>query len=574
MNRIPSLCIPLLVLFAGLASAQDVRPLPDTSRLLPVSGILTGPSGAPVPSGRQELTFSIFSDAEGTSLLWTETQAVSSDGRGGYHAYLGATSPLPLEIFRSEEARWLQVSVAGRVLQRSLLVAVPYALRAADAETLGGRPLSAFVTRRPDGALERADGAAVDGLNVDGSGVANQLAKWTGGTTISSSILTETATNRIGVGTTDPTEGGQIDAKLTIRSSDGATALAVSNQAGTPRFALNVNSDGSWVTYDRAAGVYQAGIAQRDGRVGVSTTDPQGGGAVDSKFTVRNLDNNTGIAVLNESNGKRFALNTLASGGFTIYDGGSGDWTAGLSQRLGRVGIGTTNPTYKLQVVGGALRGIYASTTTDIAVVGDTSGQIGTAILGQAGSGVGVHAFSSSGTALRAESFGNATAIWVPQGAGSVAIGTLTPSPADRLDVRGDIRVGTGSTGCVKDADATIIAGTCSSDRRLKQHVVPFSRALDAVGLLQPVHFSWRAGEFPERHFGTSPSYGLIAQDVERVLPGLVVTDEQGYKAVKYSALPMYMLQAIKDLKTENDALRRRLEEQEARLLRLERASR
>lgn len=127
----------------------------------------------------------------------------------------------------------------------------------------------------------------MDGLDVDGSGVPNQLAKWTGGTTISSSIITETATSRIGIGTTDPTEGGQIDAKLTIRSSDGATALAVSNQAGTPRFALNVNSDGSWVTYDRAAGVYQAGIAQRDGRVGVSTTDPQGGGAVDSKFTVR-----------------------------------------------------------------------------------------------------------------------------------------------------------------------------------------------------------------------------------------------------------------------------------------------
>lgn len=572
MSRIPSLFLSLLVLSAGALSAQDVRPLSETSRLLPVSGVLTDTSGTAVKSGRQELTFSIFSDADGSSLLWTETQVVSSDGRGGYYAYLGTTTPLPLDIFRSEQARWLQVSSAGRVLQRSLLVAVPYALRAADAETLGGRPLSAFVTRRPDGAIERADGAAVEGLNVDGSGVPNQLARWTSGTTLSSSIITETSTSRIGVSTTDPTEGGLIDSKLTIRSSDGATALAVSNQAGTPRFALNVNSDGSWVTFDRAAGVYQPGIAQRNGRVGVSTTDPQGGGVVDSKFTVRNLDNNTGIAVLNESDGRRFALNTLANGGFTLYDGGSGAWTAGLSQRLGRVGLGTTNPSYKLHVVAGTLRGIYASTTVDFAVVGDTVGQSGTAVLGQAGSGTGVHAYSSSGTALVAESDSNATAIHVPVGKGKVGLGT--PTPADLLDVRGDIRVGTGSTGCVKDADATIIAGTCSSDRRLKQDVVPFGRAIDAVGLLQPVHFSWRAGAFPERHFGSSPSYGLIAQDVERVLPGLVVTDEQGYKAVKYSALPMYMLQAIKDLKMENDALRRRLEEQEARLLRLERAAR
>jgi hypothetical protein len=54
------------------------------------------------------------------------------------------------------------------------------------------------------------------------------------------------------------------------------------------------------------------------------------------------------------------------------------------------------------------------------------------------------------------------------------------------------------------------------------------------------------ADEFPDRHFGAARSFGLVAQDVEAVLPGLVVTDAQGFKAIKYSELPLYLLQALK----------------------------
>ena len=119
-----------------------------------------------------------------------------------------------------------------------------------------------------------------------------------------------------------------------------------------PRFALNINGDGSWITFDRATGNFQPGIAQRGGRVGISTTDPTGSGVVDSKFTVRNLDNNTGIAVLNEANARRFALNTLSTGAWLAYDGAGGVWRPGLSQHNGNVGIGTTAPTQKLEVNG------------------------------------------------------------------------------------------------------------------------------------------------------------------------------------------------------------------------------
>lgn len=131
-------------------------------------------------------------------------------------------------------------------------------------------------------------------------------------------------------------------------------------------------------------------------------------------------------------------------------------------------------------------------------------------------------------------------------------VGIGTTAPVDRLQVAGDIRVGTGATGCVKDADGTVIAGTCSSDLRLKTAITSFPSVLDKLVRLQPVHFYWRAEEYPDKHFGKSLSFGLVAQDVEDVMPELVGEDEDGYKVVRYSKLPLLMLQAIKDLKTEN----------------------
>ena len=141
-------------------------------------------------------------------------------------------------------------------------------------------------------------------------------------------------------------------------------------------------------------------------------------------------------------------------------------------------------------------------------------------------------------------------------GDGSVFVGIGTTAPLNKLHVAGDIRVGTGTTGCVRDADGTQIAGTCSSDARLKHSITPFPHLLDKLVQLQPVTFYWRREEFKERHFGSSKSFGLIAQEVEKVLPELVTEDEQGFKAVNYSKLPLLSLQAIKELKQENDQLK------------------
>lgn len=143
-----------------------------------------------------------------------------------------------------------------------------------------------------------------------------------------------------------------------------------------------------------------------------------------------------------------------------------------------------------------------------------------------------------------------------------VGIGITTP--ARRLDVNGNIRIGlvSGNVGCVEDRDGTVIAGTCSSDLRFKKNITSFGNVLNNFSKLRPVNYFWRADEFTDQKFGNKQSFGLIAQEVEVLFPELVSTDEKGYKAINYSKLPLLTIQAVKELKAENDVLRQQVEKQ------------
>src|SRR5262249_54915568 len=140
----------------------------------------------------------------------------------------------------------------------------------------------------------------------------------------------------------------------------------------------------------------------------------------------------------------------------------------------------------------------------------------------------------------------------------SVSVGIGASAPVTKLQVVGDIRVGTsGSDGCIQSFGGAAIAGTCSSDERLKQNIESFAPVLDKLIQLQPVSYEWKADEHPEYHFGPERTSGLIAQDVERLFPEMVGADEHGYRTVNYSHLPLLLLQAVRDLKAENEDLRR-----------------
>jgi len=140
---------------AQIATPQSVRGVPA---LVPFSGVLVNRSGRPI-TGSAAITLAIYAEPEGGAPLWSEVQIVQTDQRGNYRAVLGATSVngLPTELFASSQARWLGVWPAGEdELPRTLILSVPYALKAGDADTLGGKPASAFMA-----APESHTGAAI-----------------------------------------------------------------------------------------------------------------------------------------------------------------------------------------------------------------------------------------------------------------------------------------------------------------------------------------------------------------------------------------------------------------------------
>jgi hypothetical protein len=96
---------------------------------------------------------------------------------------------------------------------------------------------------------------------------------------------------------------------------------------------------------------------------------------------------------------------------------------------------------------------------------------------------------------------------------------------------------------------------TFTSDRRFKTNIRPLGSALAGILALRGVRYEWNA--LGVQHGGTAGAgqVGLIAQEVEAIYPELVSTDAQGYKAVNYAQLTPVLIEAIKELKAENDAL-------------------
>ena len=134
--------------------------------------------------------------------------------------------------------------------------------------------------------------------------------------------------------------------------------------------------------------------------------------------------------------------------------------------------------------------------------------------------------------------------------------GSLTQSGS--MDVVGQISasgvglfsglgVGTAASSSVGAILATNdIVAFASSDERLKENVVLIEGALDKVKAMRGVEFDWIANL--EIHPNEGHDLGVIAQEVEAVLPVLVQTRENGYKAVKYDKMVAVLIEAVKEL--------------------------
>jgi hypothetical protein len=91
-----------------------------------------------------------------------------------------------------------------------------------------------------------------------------------------------------------------------------------------------------------------------------------------------------------------------------------------------------------------------------------------------------------------------------------------------------------------------------TSDQRLKENIVPIPNALEKVISISGNNFDWVQGSGKE-----GSDVGVIAQEILEILPEAVTTRETGYLAVRYEKIIPLLIEAIKDLKTEVDELKK-----------------
>jgi len=104
-----------------------------------------------------------------------------------------------------------------------------------------------------------------------------------------------------------------------------------------------------------------------------------------------------------------------------------------------------------------------------------------------------------------------------------------------------------------------------SSDGRYKRDIRAVEDPLEKVCDMRGVSFIWNTGEYPDRGFSEGRHYGVIAQELEKVLPKSVKEDSRGDKAVAYDEIIPVLIEAVKELSEENDLLKSRIEALEKR---------
>jgi len=106
-------------------------------------------------------------------------------------------------------------------------------------------------------------------------------------------------------------------------------------------------------------------------------------------------------------------------------------------------------------------------------------------------------------------------------------------------------------TGNLTVTEDLFVQGTLfeTSDISLKDDVVTITKALELVSNLRGVNFKWKKDK--------NQSTGVIAQEVEEVLPHIVATDDNGIKSVNYTSIIGILIEAIKELSSQVEDIKK-----------------
>ena len=576
--------------FLGTApvSAKQSAPSPTTAvpRMVRVTGTFRpADGGAPAPV--EIITFSLYAAETGGTPLWQETQYVSIDSNGQYAVLLGATRAdgMPLQLFASGEAQWLDthfMRYGEPDRPRVLLASVPYALRAADADTLGGKPLSAFLLA-PSGDLNAA-----------------------GGTTSTNAASTS---NTPGANAIDPAMVGQVP-KYVTTSDLGASAIYDSGgfvgiNTMAPRDALDVR-------FANTNGYFVGNAVQN---LGNTTASFSGTLFYDQNGTVANFHGFNNLT-------HEYRVNNIASSGtINLMLGGTSRLKVAAN---GDVGIGV-NPSFKFDVAGdinstGDLRrngapvfrvqtasrntlvglGVPNPIGLDNVTLGTNAGSLITT--GEENTAIGSLSYQNGITGVQNTAIGALTLRAITTANGNIALGAFAgmakpsgdmnmylgysvgngPSNTESNTIRigdsglynrsfiGGVRnVATGIPDAVMVLiDSTGQLGTINSSRRYKEDIRDMGDASSGLMKLRPVTYRYQqpyAG-------GSKPiDYGLIAEEVEEVYPGLVTHLADGQvETVQYHKINAMLLNEVQKQHRMLEEQRSEIELLKARLAALE----
>jgi len=414
------------VLAAVLAAGQSTNNLgaTDTVPHLVKFGGVVKDEGGHARTGVVGVTFAIYKDQEGGTPLWLETQNVQADSKGNYKVLLGSTTldGLPADLFMSNEARWLGVQPEGQDEQpRILFASVPYALKAGDAETLGGKPISAFQMIMPqssNGTTQRV---------VPTSEQANEIT-CSGGTACKAGFFPKFSSNG-GTASVNDSIVSQTGSVVTVTGEVvGQTGFFRSGNSGTIFQATQTNN-----TFGSAIG----GVAEGTSGIGV-----QGAGV--TGVLGQALSNGIGVEGTNGSVGVK-GQSAIANG---LGVWGEADATTGTNNGVFGEIFSTTSDATGVLGVSNASSG----TTYGVRGINSSSGQFAAGVEGEN--------FSTTGV-----TFGLVGSTNSPHGIGAVALGIGESSTGFKLigccpaGVWGDTSSNAGG--------ATALAGTADDARAI-----------------------------------------------------------------------------------------------------------
>jgi len=403
-------CIALALLLAAptITAQTSTNNATATSvqvpRLIRFSGTLNPPSPASAAGGVVNVTFSLYQEETGGTSLWQETQNVEVDATGHYTALLGTTQAegLPIDLFTSAQAQWLGVRPEGQAEQpRIMLVSVPFALKAGDAETFGGKPPSAYVTAAPASGTNSTSSAnpslsptsttagsvgsqtknsTIPSGQITGSGTANYIPVWSSSSNLTISTFYQSGLN-LGIGTTTPV--GPLD----VRSASGPFTIS--------GLTAKTGGIGVFGQYDQKGSGFGVlgGTSSSDGGAGVFGNASSDTGLVVGVDGQSASSSGAGVFGI-DANGIGVEGQTFSAGGYggTFFNTSTSTLLNNRAIALGAETAALGGISLDSVAVGPSVTGQKQSQTigNTLAVWGDTNQTNGIAVIGTADDGNGV----------------------------------------------------------------------------------------------------------------------------------------------------------------------------------------